>query len=970
MTIDFLKRKVSSEEIRLWPVVLLLLLFWPGLSFPGEGNDQSELHRLRQNRREASRQLQSAKNAFSAPAQFGLLVIPVDFSDTRLPADWSSQGHLSNQLFGIEGETMENYFRVASDGKLELQITIAPLVHLQGARVDYSDIGWHGFFRTRILATEAITAVTQLGMELRRLDMDGPDGIAGSSDDDGQVDGILILHSGVGQENDTVGGLIQPLQYFIDPPVESGGVQASFYAVASLQSGLGIWAHETGHLLGMEDRYDPFLHPEAGGVDVRSLGGLGRFSLMSSGAWGTGDGHQPALPDAYTCLQLGWVTARRYPEAGNPPCTVSPWRHLGEAPVKVWSAGPLNSEFFLLETRDPEADFPFDAGLARGQMLIYHVDETVPDGWYLAGDGEEYHLRVRLVEADNDHALQGGFDDGRAEDFFPGPLSVTSLTPHTAPDSRGYGGPSNVSIEAITSNDGLVTCVISDSPEEHVINTFFQVVDGGDCHLDLEVSSLANPMSNLTCTLSLSGEGGGEFPDGNTIFQFALTELEGVWSPNETIAFMPPDNPAGGSTTQFHFLFETDGQELPEAMHPWVWLSDDTTFDFNDPAWVFWQQEFPNTETNTRWHLWNQAPFLTADGTAVLACTGEDFPTSEAWPQVQYGRRGRAALISPPLGQDILAIQLTHAVEVEFLHAGVVMDGAAAFWQGPDGVCRPATPLDGWDAVISPQANNSLGGAGVFADSLLILDDNNYPQWRCDVLPLPTTGQGPWRLRLEFSTNYRWRWKGWFVAEMEPLDLIPPSAFPVKWNSDQNECPPGLSWHLPNPSSSYSNSMVEYFDPVTHRFTAIANQEGRITNCLNGFLMPKDFLLTELQPSGLTRHLLRVVCFGSRGKIVSRGIVVFPDDGAREIGYLEQPFPNPSTGNIKFLVEIPSEAEAVLKIYDLRGRLVHSRDCLSGRYQVLWNGADDQGRRLATGTYYLKLEGSGFSSLRKVVLIR
>ncbi len=952
---------------------ILVLFSWPALCLGGlleDQEDQNELHRLRQDRRSASKELLSDRTALSSAAKFGLLVIPVDFDGTRLPSTWSPRESLDAQLFGGHGSTMEYYFRVASGGNVDLKITLAPLVHMEGTRDSYSDVGYSGFHRTRALATEAITAVARQGLEFRRLDMDGPDGLPGSGDDDGQVDGVLILHSGPGQENDPAQGLIQPLQFFIDPPVESGGIQAAFYAVASLQSGLGIWAHETGHLLGMEDRYDPLLHPEASGVDVRSLGGLGRFSLMSSGAWGTGDGHNPALPDAYTSIQLGWTVPQRYPLTNNPVCPVAAWRGSGTTPVQVFSSGVLGSEFFLMETRDPELTYPFDMGLPSGQMLVYHVDETVPDGWYVSDGGNAYHLRARLVEADNDLLLQNGEDDGRPEDLFPGPLGVESLTPLTTPGTGGYGGPSGVSFEEITSHGNMVSCVISDSPSQHVIDLDFQVIQEDQCLLDLVVHSLANPMGDLQCMLTVSGEGGGEFPGGHSSQEFTLTEQDGIWTPHEPLLFVAPTNPPPGAITDFHFQFVTDEQDLPLEHQPWVWLSDADIFDFNDPGWEFWDQEFPNTEINTQWHLWNQAPFLTADESAVLACTGEDYPTSSAWPHVQYGRKGRAALISPILGPEIRAIQLTHAIEVEFLHAGTVMDGAAVFWQGPDGTLVPAAPVDGWDAVISPESDNTLGGAAVFADSLLILDENNFPQWRVDVLPLPDSGQGPWRLRLEFSSYYLWRWKGWVISSMEPLNVVPASAFPVVWNTSAEECPAGLYFSKPDPDNGFNNPVVEFFDLQTRNFEAIPDQENHLTPCASGFLMPRDFILNELQPLGLTRHLLRVLFTGVKGTVASRAVVVYPDDGARAVGYLEQPFPNPSTGSIKFLIDIPVSQTASLKIYDLRGRLVHDRPCSSGRYQIFWDGFDDQGRRLATGNYYLKLEGSGFSTMRKVVLIR
>jgi len=919
---------------------------------------QNQLHQLRQARRENSREIQSTKSEGEA-APFGLLVIPVDFSDTRLPDNWVPESALAGSLFGLEGETLRNYFSVASNSRMDLQITLAPLVHLSGDRSSYSDIGWHGFTRTRAMATETIEAVADLGLEFRRLDLSAPHGY---------VDGVLILHSGAGQENDPLNGKIQPLQFFIDPPVISGEIGASFYAVASLSSGLGVWAHETAHLLGMEDRYDPLLHPEAGGVDVRSLGGLGRFSLMASGAWGTSDGHHPALPDAYSCWQLGWTEPLRYPQAENPLCSVGPWRSGQFPPVMTWSAGTVESEFFLMETRDPESTFPFDAGLPQGQMLVYHVDESVPEGSISNNRDPDYHLRVRLVEADDDRKLQTGDDDGRDEDTFPGPLNNTRLTPTTAPGTDGYQGVSYLSMESISYDGSSVSFSIADTESPYSISLALDVLSAELTLLDIRVKSLGNAFSNLNCTMTVSG--GGTFADGENTHQFALSAASGLWIPGHLIAFYPPEFPTDGQASIFEFQFTADGTDLDLETRPWVWMSDNGVFDFNDPDWIFWQQDFPNEVTNTRWHLWNSSPYLTDDNSAVLACTGELFSDSSSWPAVQYGRRGRAALISPAMGQDIKAIQIIHAVEVEYLHPGTVMDGATMFWQGPDGSVVEAEPVDHWDADISAQSDNSLGGIGALADSNLVLDWENNPQWRCDVLALPETGQGPWRLRLEFSSNYLWRKKGWFVAEMRPLSELPDSAFPIQWVTDDNQCGAGLLWQPPIPRTDYSGHSVEFFNPDTRMFEAFSQQESVVLPCDDGFFLDRSFILERLHPAGLTHHLLRVISNGPKGTVASRSVVVYADGGAASTGYMEQPFPNPSPGGLKFLVDIPAATEACLKIFDLRGRLVYSRGCMSGKYQIFWDGRDGGGRPLASGNYYLKLEGSGFSSMRKVVLIR
>ncbi len=954
---------------RLSSALMVLFLALPGLGAHFDENDQKELHRRRQLRRTASLNFQKSKTSLSSPSQFGLLVIPVDFSDSRLPADWTPNTQLSNQLAGPDQATLLNYFRVASQNKLEMDITVAPLIKLTGARADYSDVNINGFHRTRALATEAISAVARLGVEFRKLDNDGPDGLPGTADDDGQVDGVLILHSAVGQENDLENGLIQPLQFFIDPAVESGGVEAAFYAVASLQSGLGIWAHETGHLLGMEDRYDPLLNPHTGHGEIRSLGGLGRFSLMSSGAFGTGEGNNPALPDAYTCLQLGWAEEIRWPTHTGAPFELSPWRQ-GYPVVKVWTAGPLGREFFLLETRDPSATAPFDSGLPLGQMLIYHVDENVPDGSYLGHGSGQYHLRVRLLEADNDLFLQTGLDDGRNEDSFPGPLNARAFTSSTLPNSHGYNAASQVSITNISSFGSYLTMNVSDSFAPIEMDLIFSVENTPPTELSIDVRSLGVDIAILHCLLELQGDGGGSFPESGQSVSFSLTESHGVWTPEYPVFFHPPTSSDDGAATIFVFHFFADGNELPAESRPWVWNNDQAAFDFNSPDWVFWDQEFSQGNFSTRWHLWNEAPYLSSNNSAVLACTGESYSTSSAWPQVTYGNGSQTAIISPVLGETIKSVQLTHAAEVEYLHPTVVMDGATAFWQGVDGSLVPAEPVDGWYAHISPQANNGLNGAGVFADSLLALNEENQILWNMDILELPGISGGPWRLRLEFASNSLWRRRGWFVAAINPLEDAPQSALPITWNSPSSSCPSGLFFSRPYPEDNFIDPVIEFYDETTHGFIAFPDQENRLETCDNGFVLPQDFVLSQLQPSGLTRHLLRVVLNGPQGKVASRSVVVYPDGGSQPVTYLERPYPNPSSLGVKFLVDIPTGISANLGVYNLKGHLVYSQVYPAGRHQAYWSGSGHDGRRLPAGTYFLKLEGTGFSSLRKVVLIR
>ena len=68
-------------------------------------------------------------------------------------------------------------------------------------------------------------------------------------------------------------------------------------------------------------------------------------------------------------------------------------------------------------------------------------------------------------------------------------------------------------------------------------------------------------------------------------------------------------------------------------------------------------------------------------------------------------------------------------------------------------------------------------------------------------------------------------------------------------------------------------------------------------------------------------------------------------------------------------LDIPAGDEAVLKIYDVRGRLVRTARYGAGRRFVAWDGRSASGARAAAGLYLLRLEGTGPVLTRKVVLL-
>ena len=81
---------------------------------------------------------------------------------------------------------------------------------------------------------------------------------------------------------------------------------------------------------------------------------------------------------------------------------------------------------------------------------------------------------------------------------------------------------------------------------------------------------------------------------------------------------------------------------------------------------------------------------------------------------------------------------------------------------------------------------------------------------------------------------------------------------------------------------------------------------------------------------------------------------------------------NPST-MISYAVPEGSQDQVTLKVYDLRGRLVRTlvdKVVGAGSYSVLWDGADENGRKVSSGVYLYRLKAGAFIQTRKMVLLK
>ncbi|HXV12924.1 MAG TPA: FlgD immunoglobulin-like domain containing protein [Candidatus Krumholzibacteria bacterium] len=88
---------------------------------------------------------------------------------------------------------------------------------------------------------------------------------------------------------------------------------------------------------------------------------------------------------------------------------------------------------------------------------------------------------------------------------------------------------------------------------------------------------------------------------------------------------------------------------------------------------------------------------------------------------------------------------------------------------------------------------------------------------------------------------------------------------------------------------------------------------------------------------------------------------------------LEPNVPNPFNPTTRIGFTLPESARAILRIYDVRGSHVATvldSPLGAGRHHVEWNGVDDAGTPVASGTYFYTLAAGKRTVARKMVLVK
>jgi immune inhibitor A len=261
-----------------------------------------------------------------------------DDNSTYWTDDFNTQ-HYKDMMFG-SGESFKDFYTKLSNGRFAAKGDVSDWVKVPFNEARYgsnkfsdSSTYWPfirdtaaAWYNAQKAAGKTDAQITDYLKQFDKVDRYDYDGDGNFNEPDGYIDHFQAIHAGEGEE---AGGGAQGADaiwshrwyaYSTDAgkkgptgnlaggvPIGNTGLWIGDYTTEPENGGLGVFAHEFGHDLGLPDLYDT-----AGGDN-----GTGFWTLMSGGSWlnhGTDSiGTTPGYMGAWEKLQLGWLDYKTVP---------------------------------------------------------------------------------------------------------------------------------------------------------------------------------------------------------------------------------------------------------------------------------------------------------------------------------------------------------------------------------------------------------------------------------------------------------------------------------------------------------------------------------------------------------------------------------------------------------------------------------------------------------------------------------
>ena len=390
----------------------------------------------------AAKQAAGASASPAAGTPFKILAILVEFSDHQNSVNAT---FFDSLVFDSLGGTVRDYFSEISYGQIDLVTVNLP-----------STLNWRTAPQTHVYYVDTLQGLGPYPRNSQKLVEDLVDQVDPlvdfsqyDNDGDGNVDVVMVIHSGRGAEMTGSKTDIWSHKWGINPRSKDGVYVSDYtmqpeYWTNPGDMTIGVYAHELAHGFGLPDLYDT----------DGSSNGIGKWCLMSYGSWNgpAGRGDSPSHPCAWSRIDMGFASSTN---VTTPlPNQLIPDVEQGGSIYRMWTGGLISQEYFLVENRQR---IGYDSYLPSEGLLIWHIDDvknassTPNDQEWYPGQPVTAHFGVALEQADALYELEHRVDAGDAGDPFPGSSARTTFSDSSTPTANTYGGaPTSVQVSAIT----------------------------------------------------------------------------------------------------------------------------------------------------------------------------------------------------------------------------------------------------------------------------------------------------------------------------------------------------------------------------------------------------------------------------------------------------------------------------------------------------------------------------------------
>ncbi len=380
----------------------------------------------------------------AATGTWKALCILVDFSDNTAAV---APEYFDTLIFNNSSGSVRHFYQENSYGQLDMTTDQLPSVAgwvRAPQTYDYYVDNNYGtdspYPNNSLKMCEDVVDLVDASVDFSDYDNDG----------DNYVDLVIIVHAGRGAEYTGNTTDMWSHKWSISPRLKDGVYVYNYtvvpeYWVSPGDMTIGVIAHELGHAFGLPDLYDR---------DYSSQG-VGKWSIMAAGSWNGSLGSSPSHFDAWSKIQLGWVTPTVITTNQND--LSIPQVETNQSIYKVWATGEAGDEYYLVENRQRTG---YDATLPGDGLLIWHVDDDLSHNdneWY-PGHSSFGHYRVALEQADGFFQLEQNTSSGNSGDPYPGAYNIRTFNDASTPGSESYDGSGSfVAITDVSSSGATMT---------------------------------------------------------------------------------------------------------------------------------------------------------------------------------------------------------------------------------------------------------------------------------------------------------------------------------------------------------------------------------------------------------------------------------------------------------------------------------------------------------------------------------